>query len=205
MSFWTSTALEPKRQYRFRLTISAVGCAGAVSNAIWFAKKVTIPSFTVGEIKHSFVDKTFYFPGRVEWNAIEATLVDPANPDAVDITNKILVGSGYYVPAKADGTEDWGSMSKQEAATAIGEVIIDVIDQDGNSIEQWRLINPFVKSVKFGELSYDSDELREIGIEFRYDYAICEIDGKQHFKSVDGGKSDAKTQSEFTAQAIEQA
>ena len=205
MSFWTSTALEPKRQYRFRLTITAVGGGGSVGNAIWFAKKVTIPQFTVGEIKHSFVDKTFYFPGRVEWNTIEATLVDPADPDAVDITNKILVGSGYYVPSKADGSEDWGSMSKQEAAMAIGEVVIDVIDQDGKSIEQWRLINPFVKSVKFGELSYDSDELREIGIEFRYDYAICEIDGKQHFKSVDGGKSDAKTQSEFQAQSIEQA
>ena len=205
MSFWTSTATEPKRQYRFRLTISAVGGSGTVSNAIWYAKKVTIPQFTVGEIKHSFVDKTFYFPGRVEWNTIEATLVDPANPDATDITNKILVGSGYYVPSSANGAEDYGSMSKEEATQAIGQVIIDIIDKDGKSIEQWRLINPFVKSVKFGELSYDSDELREIGIEFRYDYAICEIDGKQHFKSVDGGESDAKTQSEFQAQSIEQA
>ena len=203
MSFWTSTALEPKRQYRFRLTISAVGGAGAVSNAIWFAKKVTIPSFTVGEIKHSFVDKTFYFPGRVEWNAIEATLVDPANPDAVDITNKILVGSGYYVPSAANGAEDWGSMSKVEAATAIGQVIIDVIDQDGKSIEQWKLINPFVKSVKFGDLSYDSDELREISIEFRYDYAVCEIDGKEHFKAVDDGKTGSKAQSEAKAFAID--
>ena len=203
MSFWTSTALEPKRQYRFRLTITAVGGGKAIGNAIWFAKKVTIPQFTVGEIKHSFVDKTFYFPGRVEWNTIEATLVDPANPDAVDLTNKILVGSGYYVPAKADGTEDWGSMSKIEAATAIGEVIIDVIDQNGNSIEQWRLINPFVKSVKFGELSYDSDELREIGIEFRYDYAICEIGGNEHFKAVDGGKSEAKGQSGAQALSVE--
>ena len=34
-SFWTSTALEPKRQYRFRLTITSVQGA-----AIWFAKKV---------------------------------------------------------------------------------------------------------------------------------------------------------------------
>ena len=203
MSFWTSTATEPKRQYRFRLTISAVGGAGNVSNAIWYAKKVTIPQFTVGEIKHSFVDKTFYFPGRVEWNTIEAPLVDPANPDATDITNKILVGSGYYVPSSANGAEDYGSMSKEEATQAIGQVIIDIIDKDGKSIEQWRLINPFVKSVKFGELSYDSDELREIGIEFRYDYAICQIGDKQHFKSVDNGKGGARDQSDTTAQATE--
>jgi len=202
-NFWTSTALEPKRQYRFRLTISAVGGGTGITNAIWFAKKVTIPQFTVGEIKHSFVDKTFYFPGRVEWNTIEATLVDPVNPDATDITHKILAGSGYFVPSGADDASDWGSMSKAEAATAIGKVIIEIIDQDGNAIEEWKLINPFVKSVKFGELSYDSDELREIGIEFRYDYAICTIDSKNHHKAVAGGKTDSKNQSGATPHAVE--
>lgn len=197
MSFWTSTALEPKRQYRFRLTISAVGGSGTVSNAIWYAKKVTIPQFTVGEIKHSFVDKTFYFPGRVEWNTIEATLVDPVEPDAVHITNKMLVGSGYFVPSNANGTEDYGSMSKAEAVTAIGKVIIEVIDQDGKTIEEWILNNPFIKSVKYGELSYDSDELREIGIEFRYDYATCLTSEGEHFTAVAGGKKDARNQSDI--------
>ena len=114
MSFWTATSLEPKRQYRFRLTITNL----QENAAIWFAKKVTVPAFTVGEIKHSFVDKTFYFPGRVEWNTIEATLVDPVNPDAVNLINKMLVASGYFVPSGTDGDEDWGSMSKQEAAGA---------------------------------------------------------------------------------------
>ena len=197
MSFWTSTALEPKRQYRFRLTISAVGGAGKVSNAIWFAKKVTIPQFTVGEIKHSFVDKTFYFPGRVEWNTIEATLVDPVNPDAVHITNKMLVGSGYFVPSNANGVEDYGSMSKAEAVTAIGKVIIEVIDQDGETLEEWILNNPFIKSVKYGELSYDSDELREIGIEFRYDWATCITPDGVHFDAHAGGKEDAKASSDI--------
>ena len=124
MSFWTETSLEPKRQYRFRLTIEKV----SGSNAIWYAKKVTIPAFTVGEIKHSFVDKTFFFPGRVEWNAVECTLVDPVNPDAVHMTNKMLAASGYFVPSAISGDEDWGSMSKKEAAAeAIGYVYIDVI------------------------------------------------------------------------------
>ena len=42
-NFWTSTALEPKRQYRFRLTITAIGGVQNVTNAIWYAKKVGIP------------------------------------------------------------------------------------------------------------------------------------------------------------------
>ena len=195
-NFWTSTALEPKRQYRFRLTITAVGGNG-VSNAIWYAKKVGIPSFTVGEIKHSFVDKTFYYPGRVEWNTIEATLVDPVNPDAVNIVNKMLVDSGYFVPSLTNGNEDWGSMSKAEAAgTAIGQVVIEVIDQEGEALETWSLQNPFIKSVKYGDLAYDADELREITMEFRYDWATCVVkDGGTHFTAVTEGKTEAKQKS----------
>ncbi len=193
MSFWTATSLEPKRQYRFRLTITNL----QENAAIWFAKKVTVPAFTVGEIKHSFVDKTFYFPGRVEWNTIEATLVDPVNPDAVNLINKMLVASGYFVPSGTDGNEDWGSMSKQEAAgVAIGNVVIEIIDEKGDALETWTLKNPFVKSAKYGDMSYDADELREITLEFRYDWATCEIaDGTVHFESVAGGKPDAKQRS----------
>ena len=171
MSFWTSTALEPKRQFRFRLTITAVDQA-----AIWFAKKVTVPAFTVGEVKHSFVDKTFYYPGRVEWNTIEATLVDPVNPDAVGMTNEMLAKSGYFVPSSAAANGAWGSISKAEAVQdGIQGVTIEAIDQSGEPVGVWTLQNPFIKSVKYGDLSYDSDELREISIEFRYDWAECEI------------------------------
>ena len=201
MSFWTKTSLEPKRQYRFRLTIEKV----SGTNAIWFAKKVTLPQFTVGEIKHSFVDKTFYFPGRVEWNAVEATLVDPVQPDAIHMTNKILAASGYFVPTDAASDQQWGSMSKVEAASqAIGAVYIDTIDQDGKMIERWTLNNPFIKSAKYGDLSYDADELREVTIEFRYDWATCtmskdhpDAQAKEanHFNGVAGGKTLAKQES----------
>jgi hypothetical protein len=180
-SFWTSTALEPKRQFRFRLTITAVDGQAA----IWYAKKVTVPAFSVGEIKHSFVDKTFYYPGRVEWNTIEATLVDPVNPDAVGMTNKMLAKSGYFIPSSPNEEGAWGSISKQEAVQfGIGTVVIEAIDQEGIALEQWDLKNPFIKSVKYGDLSYDSDELREISIEFRYDWAECTIlseDGGPYF------------------------
>ena len=189
MAFWTSTALEPKRQFRFRLTITAVDGEAA----IWFAKKVTVPAFTVGEVKHSFVDKTIYYPGRVEWNTIECTLVDPVSPDAVGMTNAMLSKSGYFVPSSPTANGAWGSISKSEAVgQGIGQVIIESIDQDGNPLEQWALQNPFIKSVKFGDLSYDSDELREIAIEFRYDWAECTIlsEGGGVYNDEVGAKED---------------
>ena len=38
-------------------------------------------------------------------------------------------------------------------------------------VEEWRLKNAWVQDVNFGSLSYDSDELVEISVKFRYDYA----------------------------------
>ena len=41
----------------------------------------------------------------------------------------------------------------------------------GQVIETWTLYNAWVQDVNFGSLSYDSDELVEISVKFRYDYA----------------------------------
>ena len=41
----------------------------------------------------------------------------------------------------------------------------------GPFIETWRFFNPWVKSVKFGSLAYDSDAMLDISMEIRYDFA----------------------------------
>lgn len=76
MSFWTSTALEPKRQFRFRLTITAVDGEAA----IWFAKKVTVPAFTVGEVKHSLLIKHFTIPDESSGTLLKPLWLTPLTP-----------------------------------------------------------------------------------------------------------------------------
>ena len=39
-------------------------------------------------------------------------------------------------------------------------------------IEQWELKNAWVKSVKYGELSYESDDMVNIDMTLRYDFAV---------------------------------
>jgi len=39
-------------------------------------------------------------------------------------------------------------------------------------VEQWDLVNPIIKSVNFGDLAYDSDELVEYSMTITYDFAI---------------------------------
>ena len=38
---------------------------------------------------------------------------------------------------------------------------IYLIDAEGGNKEEWSLINPFIKSMNFGDLSYDSEDLVE--------------------------------------------
>ena len=72
--FWADAVTEPKRAYRWVMNFRGIDQ--------WVMKKVTKPNFTVSEAEHSFLNYKFFYPGRVEWNDITCTLVDPISPDA---------------------------------------------------------------------------------------------------------------------------
>ena len=55
------------------------------------------------------------------------------------------------------------------------------IDSDGNTVDEWLLHNAFITKVAMGELSYDNEEISEVTLTFRYDYAQVDVvngDGK---------------------------
>lgn len=190
MAFWSTTGTEPKRQFRFKVQFAAADSESANALAgqgvIWFAKKVTLPQYTMTEVTHKFLDKNFYFPGRVEYNTVELTLVDPVSPDAVDLTLNMIEDSGYRMPSEMSAAGAFATISKEKASRkGLGDVIITTIDHEGVALETWTLNNAFPKSVKFGDLSYDSDELREITLEIRYDWATCQMrdNAEPYFKA----------------------
>jgi len=82
---------------------------------------------------------------------------------------------GYQIPK--DGN-DLISMAKGKSQTALGAVVISQLDSNGKEIEIWTLKQAWLKDVKFGELSYESDDLIEISLTLRYDWATCEINGE---------------------------
>ena len=179
MTFWSAQynpGSEPKSNFRFQIVFE--GLTGQNGPIVWFAKKVGKPKFTITEAKHSFMDHHYYFPGRVEWDKISMTLVDPASPNATANILQLIVDSGYKIPASA--ASQFSSMSKGKAQSAfISNILIQQIDADGDIIEQWTLHNPFITNVGLPELAYDSDDLGEIELELRYDYAVCDVSGGQ--------------------------
>ena len=169
MAFWSNHTSEAKRNYRFKITM--VPFTG--NSIVWWAKTATLPSFSVSEIEHNHMDNKYYFPGRVSWETVSMTLVDPISPDATDLLNKMLVDSGYIVPANENKAANKATISKKKAA-GLGLVKIEILDAEGEEIEIWELKNAFIQAATFGSLDYSSDDMKELELTLRYDYATCE-------------------------------
>ena len=179
-NFWNEAVVEPKRKFRWLMSVQGI--------EFFTIKKVTRPQITITEAEHKFINHTFYFPGRVTYNEIDFTIVDTANPDAAETLRQIISAGGYRLPNSADVATQ--SMTKLGAVNSLGEVQISLLGGGGNSssgakgiaphnsvneegmvIESWKLHNAWVKDVSFSELDYEGDDLAEITIKLRYDFA----------------------------------
>jgi hypothetical protein len=180
--FWTGagngSVVTPKRQSRWILRAGGIPA--------WVCKSVTKPSFSIGESAHRFMNHTFYYPGRLEWNSIDITLVDPLDPDISRALLNITRRAGYNSPINEEMAQS--IISKSGFIGALGTIQLqqlgppttaqsaaqsqDNIDARSSVvIEEWKLKNAWVQDVSFGSLSYDSDELVEIAVKIRYDFA----------------------------------
>ena len=123
------------------------------------------------------MDHTFKYPGRVTWDNITLTLIDPVDPDlAYEFLQRLGV-SGYRYPTTQQGAKS--SLSKKKASEAIGRIQIQQLDDEGDPIETWTLINPFMVSIDFGgQLDYTSDEMNEISLELAFDWAELRTKGR---------------------------
>lgn len=176
MAFWTEQTNEPKRNFRFLVEITRLGDNGADS-VQWWARSFKVPSYIISETTHDFMDNKFYYPGRLTWDDVTLQLVDPVSPNAVALTNQVIINSGYKVKGLGDLNAP-STMSKLKATgQALGDVVVTILNSDGDEIEKWTLKNPFIKTVTFSDLSYEDDSLRTIDITFRYDWAVCDNSG----------------------------
>jgi len=186
-NFWTAApAQDPKRGFRFRVQVT-----GLDKGFLWYAKKCEKPAVSFTEASHSYLNHTYYWPARAEWNEVSITFVDPVNPDVAGRMGALLQAGGYHIPGGVAEESDWATMSKTSAASALGNVIIEQISEGAPALagpagepkvlEAWTLNNAWVKEATFGELDYSSDELIELTIKFRYDWATFKATATDSF------------------------
>jgi hypothetical protein len=166
--FWASAVSEPKRKYRFSLNVANI--------PLWTITKVKRPSFKITESSHTFYNHKFNYPGRVEWDPVTFTTLDPINPDATALLLKMLSASGYEFPDKQFGGDSYtfNSVNKVSSVDALNPVVINAFDAEGNSVEKWTLKNAFISSVDMGEYDYTSVDMMNIQVTLKYDWATIE-------------------------------
>ena len=179
MAFWTDGTAEPKRKFRFRVSIFGGGVA-------WYCKSITAPSFEISSIEHHFSDHVFHYPGKIKWQDIEVVLIDPAgDDDVVNKTLQLVSLAGYKIPKSGNSTNDFDTFSKADLVNNNGSIILEAISQDGEKVlERWTLNNAFIVNVKFGDFDYSSEDMREISLTFKYDWATCNLEvlGNEYFE-----------------------
>ena len=159
--FWADVNSDPKRRFRFTLQMGGV--------PIWTIKTATKPKVNVGIVEHQFINHTFKYPGRVTWDNITITLVDPVQPDLSKEFYRRLQRTGYQKPTNET---QLGTISKKGAYDALSGITIAQLDAEGKPIETWTLKNAWIVSVDFGgNLDYAAEEMNEITLEIAYDWA----------------------------------
>ena len=176
---------QPKRRFRFLITFSNLGL-----ETQYMVTKAAKPSFELTNVtEHRVLNHTFKFPGIVKWSDIDVTLIDAIEPNVGSKFYNVLRNMGYIEPTGIDQLA--GGISKVQANAALGTVSIKQLDAGGQIIsgtgdefdvnqvatsgaryyEEWVLKNAFLKSAKFGDLDYSSEELVNVDIGIVYDYA----------------------------------
>ena len=173
--FWSSITAEPKRSHRFLVSFDLP--SGTSSQ--FLARTFTKPAYTNGQTEHQFLDKTYYYPGRVTWSEVTLGLVNGADPDLDAELQAILRLSGYIPPdaiAEGSAVGSPGTPNKADAVNALGGgIIVQELNGRGSPLGSYKLNNAFITTISYGTLDYGSEDLLTVDLGIRYDWAVYRI------------------------------
>jgi hypothetical protein len=168
---WQSAGIEPKRKFKFMLILGDIPA--------WVIKTSGRPNFTVSDGgKHHFLAHEFKFPGRVTWDNVEVTLVDPIDFDASRKLLNIVRNAGYYSPSTWAGDNDnyRKSISKRKFVQGnLGTIQIQALNAEGVVAETWTLNNAWISKISQDGFDYNGEDLLGISLTLVYDWADLQI------------------------------
>lgn len=167
MPFWSDIKASPKLSFRW---YASFGIQPYSINT-YCLRSFQKPSFDIAQSEYIWLNDINYKPGLLSWNPIEITISDLETKDDNNTYKlyNILKESGYQ--DRLDNRPR-GAFEKKQFSTALGgQITFTQIDADGDPIEEWVLINPFITNVIFGQGNYGAEEIMTISLNIRYDYA----------------------------------
>lgn len=128
----------------------------------WWMTSASRPTIEQRDVEIPFLNTSTYVLGRYTWQTIEVNLRDPIGPSA---TQAVMEWVRLHSES-VTGRQGYAAGYKRD-------VEIEMLDPTGVAVQKWVLKNCMVTTVNFGELNYDSDDLANISMTLRFDYAIC--------------------------------
>ena len=102
------------------------------------------------------------------------TLVDPVSPNASNVMREALGGMGWLEPTTYEDAKSSIVSKKQSTESGIAGVVIKSLDGDGAVADSWTLQNCWIQACKFGDFDYGGDDLVDITLTLRFDWAHYE-------------------------------
>ena len=128
------------------------------------------------------------------------TIVDVSSPDAAETLKQMLYAGGYALPKDelastqtltkngsvsalgrvsiellggggADSQPNTRTAGFGAGAGRVANSSANGFNDEGTVLEKWTLHNAWIKKIEFSELDYEGDDLTEVTVELRYDYA----------------------------------
>lgn len=138
-------AFEPKRKNRWVFGIEGIDA--------YICKSAARPTFSTESIEIPWMNSTRYVAGKTKIGTFSVTLHDPIAPSAAQQVMEWLRLHTELVSGRS-GYSDFYMRDGQ----------LKLYDPIGTCIEYWDVKGMFLPEVNFGELSYDSAELIEVGV-----------------------------------------
>lgn len=127
----------------------------------WWVSSVARPSISMGATEIPFLNTSSYVAGRYKWEEMTITLREPIGPSAsqavmewVRLHSESVTGrQGYAIAYKRD-------------------LVLEMLDPTGTVVSQWILKSCQIKSAKFDQLEYNSDDLATLTLTIQPYYCI---------------------------------
>lgn len=144
---------EPKKQHQFIMVVEGIPA--------YIIKSSAKPSIDNSEVVLDHINVQRYVKGKSTWSEIDVTLYDPIVPSGAQAVMEWV----RLHHESATGRDGYSSFYKKEIA-------LRQLSPLGEVIEEWKLYGTYIKSAKFGDLSWDAEDPVEISLTLRFDWAF---------------------------------
>jgi hypothetical protein len=150
------TPFEPKLKNRFIMQIDGINA--------YLIKTMNRPSIESDEVILEHMNTTRYVKGKSRWQPLEITLYDPVVPSA---SQQVIEWIRLHHES-VTGRDGYADFYKKN-------IVFNVLDPVGATIEEWELKGAYIQSANFGDLDFASSDPVEISLTLRYDYAVLKF------------------------------